>query len=61
MGLPCKDKSYIFTLFANFYHQSVHQVLHSTLMALCDTSQNETVEHFKSATSGYTLLKRWTQ
>ncbi len=35
MGLPCKDKSHIFTLFANFYHQSVHQVLHSTLRKNC--------------------------
>ncbi len=31
MGFPCKEKSHIFTLFANFCHQSIHQVRHSTL------------------------------
>ncbi len=29
MGFPCKEKSHIFTLFAKFCHQSMHQVLNS--------------------------------
>ncbi len=31
MGFPCKEKSHIIALFANFCHQRMHQVLHSTL------------------------------
>ncbi len=34
MGFPCKEKSHIFTLFANLCHQRMHQVLHSTLIGI---------------------------